>query len=342
MTIGLDGRFYTDPEVFAAELDQIFARTWVLVGHSSQVARPGQVLRAQVGDESVLVVNDGATVRALYNVCQHRGHQLITTDDPVETKVITCPYHAWTYDLDGSLLHARGEDVGPLSVPSARVESLAGFLFVNLDPHAPPLAEVAPGVEDEILDLAPDARERRLTSRRTHLIAANWKIAVENYNECYHCPNVHKAFTRSVVAPDSYRVTPDRFTIRHSARAPEGADGRYGSFFSWPASSIQCYPGHVLNTFRWIPVAVDRTLLVREWWFDTDHPNEAQRAIIDLDWDTTVAEDFDLMESVQVGVRSRGYRPGPLIVDGSGVADVHSENSIPHLHQLLRDALEDG
>ena len=107
----------------------------------------------------------------------------------------------------------------------------------------------------------------------------------------------------------------------------------------FPASSIQCYPGGVLTTFRWVPLAVDSTLLIREWWFDTDTPTDEQAEIIDLEWRTTVTEDFDLMDSVQRGMRSRGYTPGPLIERPDGIATVHSEDTVPHLHDLVRTAL---
>ncbi|MEM7321821.1 MAG: aromatic ring-hydroxylating dioxygenase subunit alpha [Actinomycetota bacterium] len=354
----LEGRYYQDPGIYAAELDRIFARTWQLVGHVSQLAEPGRIITAQLGDEGIIVANHKGELRAFYNVCQHRGHTLLPHDvtdvAPRVAKSIVCPYHVWIYDLGGRLTRARGEDVGEICIPSVRLDTMAGFLFANLDPDALSLAETLPGIEAELLALAPDAAARTLTARRTHVIGANWKLAVENYNECYHCPNVHKAFTSGVVSPASYRVTPRGNIIHHTAVGQgdkaayslgDGSDAAadYGSFFSWPVSSIQCYPGRVLNTFRWVPLAVDRTLLIREWWFDGDQgtdPTPEQNEIIDLDWKTTVAEDFDLMEEVQRGVVSRGYQPGPLIVHPSGSADVNSENAVPHLHELLMAALD--
>ena len=344
---GLDPSYYTDPEIFARELENVFAHTWQLVGHESQVGSPGQLITATVGNESVIVVNNGGVIGGFYNVCQHRGHQLVAADEATMSS-ITCPYHAWSYGLDGRLLHARGEEVGELCVPQVQVDSMSGFLFVNLDMEAPSLEETVPGVAAELAAIAPDSAERTLTWRRTHLIRANWKVAVENYNECYHCPNVHKTFTAGVVTPGSYRITPRGFTIHHTAQGPppdrsaytRQADAdEYGAFYTWPVSSIQCYPGRVLNTFRWVPLAVDQTLLIREWWFDRTEPNPEQAEVIALDWDTTVSEDFDIMDSVQRGMASRGYRPGPLIVDPSGIAGVHAENAVPHLHGLLLDAL---
>ena len=347
---GLAAGYYTDPEVFAAELERIFARSWVMVGHVSQVAEPGTVITAEVGDESVLVANDAGSLRAMYNVCQHRGHQLVTSEH-VRVDQITCPYHAWTYGLDGRLLHARGESVGDVCVPGVRLETQGGFMFVNLDAGAPPLSETASGVEQELLALAPDAAHRVLAARNTHEVRANWKIVVENYNECYHCPNVHKWFTAGVISPGSYRISMQGSVIRHTAEGPRPNDGSgvtngaadgYGSFYTWPVSSIQCYPGQVINTFRWVPLAVDRTRLIREWWFPSAELTSEQSTLITEEWANTAWEDFVIVESVQRGVSSRGYNPGPLIMDPSGDCDVHSENSVRHLQDLLLHSLGDA
>ncbi len=214
----LAGAAYTAADTFDAELDTIFGRTWQLVGHRSQVAEHGQMITATVGREPIVVANNRGVVTGFYNVCQHRGHELVAAGT-TRASAISCPYHAWVYDLSGRLVAARGADVGSICVPSVRVDYLAGFVFVNLDPDAPPLAEVAPGVEAELLALAPDAADRQLTARLTHEFAANWKVAVENYNECYHCPNVHRSFTTGVVDPATFMITPDRFVIRHAATA---------------------------------------------------------------------------------------------------------------------------
>ena len=359
---GLAGLYYTDRGIFAAEMESVFARSWVMVGHASEVAEPGTVITARVGDESVLVANDAGQLRAMFNVCQHRGHELVTSAT-ARLDRITCPYHAWTYSLDGRLLHARGEDVGDVCVPRVRLETLAGFLFVNLSAEAAGLADTAPGVQDGLLARVPDAPRRVLSARLTHEMRANWKVVVENYNECYHCPNVHKWFTSGVVAPGSYRIASGGSVIHHAAERPglppawtdAGADGDgtltgdgesagtgegYEAYFVWPVSAIQCYPGQVINTFRWVPLAVDRTLLIREWWFDTADLTEAQSRLVSDDWENTVAEDFGIVESVQRGVASRGYTPGPLIEDPSGVCGVHSENSVRHLQDLARASLD--
>ena len=116
---------------------------------------------------------------------------------------------------------------------------------------------------------------------------------------------MHRSFTTGVIDPKTFMITPRGQTIWQTAQAapaervPSEFDAeqrRYGAFFVWPVSSLQCYPGRILNTFRWVPLAVDRTLLIREWWFDDPEPNDEQRKAIELDWVTTVSEDFELME----------------------------------------------
>lgn len=354
---GIEGRWYTDPAVFESELDAVFARTWQMVGHVSQLAGHGDVLTATVGRERVVVSNDNGTIHGFHNVCAHRGHELVpegTTNLPA----IVCGYHAWSYDLAGRLVRARripAAQLGGVCVPRVQVDTMAGFVFVNCDPDAAPLEAYAPGISARLAALVPDSAQRRLTARLTHTFEANWKVAIENYNECYHCPNVHTAFTSGVVDPATFMITPQGNNVVQSAKAiaadarkyelavaegdGDGESSEYAAFFTWPVSSIQVYPGRVLNTFRWVPLAVDRTLLIREWWFDSEAPSEAQQQIIDLDWNTTVAEDFALMESVQRNMGSRGYVPGPLMIDPSGTADVHHENAVAHLQTLAMQAL---
>ena len=132
----LSGDWYTDPSIFAEELDRVFAHTWQLVGHAGQLTRAGDFLTAAIGDQGVAVIRQAdGSLHAMYNVCQHRGHELLV-GDAGSAQSITCPYHAWTYDLDGRLLFARGEQVGDLCVPAVRLEEMAGFLWVNLDDGA--------------------------------------------------------------------------------------------------------------------------------------------------------------------------------------------------------------
>ena len=183
-------------------------------------------------------------------------------------------------------------------------------------------------------------------------LKANWKIAVENYNECYHCPGVHATFSQGVVDPKSYRITAGTNCLLHSAVSqPRGKQAyeidasdengtKYRSFYLWPSFSVQIYPGGVVNSYHWFPQDVENTVVHRSWFFETAEATPEQREIIELDRVTTFQEDLSIIDSVQRGMKSRGYRPGPLVLDPSGVATTLSENTAFELKKLLLEALQ--
>jgi len=351
----LEPRYYLDPGVFEREKERVFLRTWQLAGHSSQVARPGDFFTFRVQDQSLFVVHgaDGE-LRAFYNVCQHRAHELL--EGAGNARVIACPYHAWTYETDGRLRRARGServpgfDPGRVCLTAVRVERFCGFLFVNLDPNAATMTATYPGVEERLRDLVPGIDDLALAHRTEAELEANWKIAVENYNECYHCRVVHPTFAQGVVVPDSYHVVVDGLCLRHVARSqPPGRvvyryaadrDERaleYASYFLWPATSIQVYPGRVVNTYRWQPRGVAATTVCREWFLPEGQATPEQMQLIELDERTTFHEDFSVIHAVQRGLRSRGFRPAPLVIDPAGGVD--SDHSVRALHEHLLAAL---
>ena len=161
------------------------------------VDKPGAYLVRDIFDQSVLVIRDTkGQLRAFFNVCQHRAHRLLEGEGRVGG-VITCPYHSWAYGTDGSLRSARGSeklasfDADALCLEPVRLDSILGFLFVNLDGSAPPLAEVAGPLADEVAAFSPHAAELKCAHRAEYALNANWKNSVENYSECFHCPNQH-------------------------------------------------------------------------------------------------------------------------------------------------------
>src|SRR5215213_5506722 len=203
--------WYAEPEIMSREGERIFAHAWQYVGHSGQVADVGSFLAATAGEIPVVVTRarDGA-LRAFLNVCRHRGHVLASGAGRRET--LQCPYHAWTYELDGALRAAPrsdrepGFDFGELALHEIQVDAWGPFVFVNPDADAAPLAEAlgeVPGRVGEIVDV--DALEFRFRSE--YEIDANWKIACENFLECYHCAVAHPGFAAAVdISPDAYQL----------------------------------------------------------------------------------------------------------------------------------------
>jgi phenylpropionate dioxygenase-like ring-hydroxylating dioxygenase large terminal subunit len=347
----LPARYYTDPEIHARARERIFLRSWQYVCHSASAPETGDYYAFTLLDQDLFVTRgrDGL-LRCFYNVCQHRGHSLV--EGCGRARVLVCPYHAWSYELDGRLRAAPGSkdvagfDKSRICLTEVRLEVFLGFVFVNLDPQAEPMATCFAGVADAVTALCPDIEDRVFAHEHSAREYCNWLVAVENYNECYHCGHVHKAFSSGVVDPESYDIQPFGAgrVLRHTAR-PAAGNGKwydtsgsdYGSFYLFPTFSLQIYPGGVVNTYYWRPLSHDDTQVHRGWFSRDGCVGDQLQSVIDLDRDTTFAEDLLLVKNVQRGLGSRGYRPGPLVI--SPACGINSEHSIAALHGWVREAL---
>ena len=333
----LPAEFYVDPQYFSREMEQLFARMWVAAGRAEQVAVPGQFFVRDLLGERIIVTRSHSGVVAFYNVCRHRGTRLCTEESGIFGGSIQCPYHAWTYDLDGRLIgaphmddvpHFRKEDY-PLHRVGADVWD--GHLFVNLDPGRAPLL-------DQLGELPQKFRpwrmeELRLGHRATYDVRANWKLIVQNYNECLHCPNLHPALNRlsHYLSGENEPIRPTYMGGRMDLRPgidTLSMDGRctraclpdltaedrrrvyYYAIF--PNMLLSLHPDYMLVHTLW-PLAPDRTINICEWHF---HPAELEREGFDPAdavefWDMTNRQDWYVCELSQAGIRSRAYAPGP-------------------------------
>lgn len=331
----LPGHFYYEPAIFAHEMEAIFYRTWQLAGHVGQLAEAGDYITCEVGDESLVVLRDrGGGLRAFYNVCQHRAHRLLEGEGRLKS-VITCPYHAWCYGLDGALRAARnseqvaGFDKTQLSLRPVRVEALCGFVYVNLDPDAPALGEGLRDFEREFLSFDPRPERLLRAYRKVIDVRANWKNVIENYAECYHCPNAHRSLATAALDMQSYRIQVHEAYHVHSSgncgadqgygfsadEGPRGGD--FASWLVWPNVVFEYYPGGKLTLFHNKPVGPERTLQVIEWYLPQAEPSAMEQEVIDF-VDVVRQEDIPIVESVQRGLHSRGYGQGRFMVDAEG------------------------
>lgn len=189
--------FYTDPDIFAADRDAIFARDWLLAGLVSEIPGPGDYLIFDILHDSIIICRDDAgDIRAFANVCRHRGSR-ICLETRGTARRFTCPYHAWSYNLDGTLFHARllDADPGDLSLHRVRCEVLVGLIYISLSDTPPDFAPLRTAMTPV---LAPfDLAQTKIAHRESYTVRANWKLLVENYNECYHCASAHPEFSRS-------------------------------------------------------------------------------------------------------------------------------------------------
>ena len=197
----LPQRYFIAQDIFLQEQDRIFSRQWLCVGHQDQIPRPGEFFVQDAAGESLIILRDReGEPRAFYNVCRHRGTRLCEEKMGVLRETIRCPYHAWTYALDGSLAGAphmdkvEGFDKADHSLHSVRLALWEGFLFVNFADQAAPLQAVFAPLANKFKHWnLPNLRSAR---RIAYDVRANWKLIFENYSECYHCPLVHPALSK--------------------------------------------------------------------------------------------------------------------------------------------------
>ncbi len=299
--------WYSDPDVFRAERDRIFRSAWHYVGHAGRLPEAPSYFACETGGIPAVVTRDGdGELRAFLNVCRHRGTVVAAGEGRRET--LQCPYHAWTYGLDGRLRSAPRSaegDVADVALVSLRLESWGPFLFVNADPAAPPLALD--------LELPLDPVALVFHRRIDYSLGANWKIAVENYLECYHCPVAHPGFCRLVdVDPDAYELAAEGDVWSQYGRAREG-DGRCVFHLVWPGLKVNVYPGFAnLSIGPVWPETPDRTVGFLDYFFGADVDEQAASELIEID-DQVGGEDAALVESVQRGVRSGLVEGGRLL-----------------------------
>ena len=354
-TLSLEAQYYTDPEVFKLETNGVLARTWQFAGHASQLQETGDYFTFEMAGESLFCIKgrDGE-IRTFYNVCQHRAHQLVSGQG--QTRVVVCPYHAWTYELTGELRAGpnikvvKGFDKSSICLTSVRTEVFLGFIFVNLDNDAKPMDDWFPNVRTELESYIPHWDTLAPLEWVEIPENCNWKVSVENYSECYHCTLNHPTFSTGVVRPETYDIQPQGYCLRHTTECNSmdamtydinsGFDknDEYSSWFLWPMFSFQVYPGNLLNTYHWRAMDADHVVVWRGWYSVGGAENDIVRQMAIQDRETTVAEDIGLVESVQRGLKSRGYVPGPLVVDPK--CGVNSEHSILTLQRWMKEAVD--
>jgi phenylpropionate dioxygenase-like ring-hydroxylating dioxygenase large terminal subunit len=305
--------WYTDGAQLGAERERIFRTAWHYVGHLGRVPEPSSYFASTTGGIPVVVVRDrDGELRAFLNVCRHRGAEVASGEGRRES--LQCPYHAWTYGLGGALLAAPRADREPgfdpagLALVPLRLEAWGPFLFVNATEDATPIADMLGSL---VLSVDPAALVFR--ERVDYALDANWKIAVENYLECYHCPVAHPGFSRLVdVDPDSYVLEGDGPVWSQYGRAREG-EGGCEFHLVWPALKLNVYPGLAnLSIGPVWPESPGRTVGFLDYFFGPDVDEVAARELLAFD-DQVGREDAALVESVQRGVRAGLVERGRLL-----------------------------
>ena len=311
--------WYSDEDVLRRERARIFSRSWQYAGRADQVAEPGSFLATDAGGVPILVTRDKAgELRAFINVCRHRG--AVLTEGCGERATIQCHYHAWTYELDGSLHTAPRSDREPefdkseLSLLPASVGVWGPFLFVNPDAAALPLTEHL-GELPTILGRDIELDSLLFRSRVKFGAAANWKVVTENFLECYHCPTAHPGFSDEVdVHPDRYLLEPHPTFSAQFCKAK--TTGEHGQFhLLYPNTGINVFPGPSnLSIGPIVPDGPNRTERYLDYFFAPDVDEEWRREFFAFD-DQVGREDQVLVESVHRGMASGALEQGRLLLN---------------------------
>ena len=332
----LPQRYFISPQIFAQEVQKIFATNWVLVGHQGQLAKAGDYFLAEVAGESVIIAKDQrSTIRAFYNVCRHRGARLCEEQDG-HAAAIQCAYHAWTYALDGRLIGAPHMEETPgfnkadYPLKLARLGLWEGFIFLNLDDASVSLEKWFEPLGEKFSPW--NLAALRSAKRIEYDVQANWKLIFQNYSECYHCLGVHPELSK--ISPyDSaendltegpflggfMRIANDKSLTKsgNACALPVGTfddqDFRFVFYYSiFPNTLLSLHPDYVM-VHQLQPQSPERTVIYCEWLF---HPEAFKRTDFDPDdavefWDVVNQQDWHVCELSQQGISSRAYEPGP-------------------------------
>lgn len=341
--------WYSDPAVLRLEQERIFRSSWQYAAHTGEVPEPGSFVSTRAGHIPVVVVrNHDSALRAYVNVCRHRGHLLC--DGAGKRETLQCPYHAWTYDLDGSLRTAPRAEAEPgfdrdtLGLVPVQADTWGPFVFVNPDLDAPPLAEQLGELPALVAGGGVNVNAIGFHRRAAAEYDANWKVCAENYLECYHCAVAHPSFSKAIdVTPDAYSLEEHPTFSSQYGPAKNGGGGVYdasgdvgqGQFhYLFPNMTINVMPGRGnISIGPIVPLAAERTHRFLDYFFA---PGTDEAWIADyLELDTQVGkEDRTLVERVQEGMRSGMIAEGALMPV--------SERLIAHFERFVVDALGTG
>ncbi len=316
---------FTDPALFDRELRELLSCRWLCVGHQAGF-EPGEVRRVDIGVHSLLLSRAGdGQLRAFRNVCRHRGTRLVGAPN-CSGPLMVCPYHGWSYELDGTLRAAPGmEEVACFERADHPLREVAldtwnGLVFVNIDGPAANRGESF----DDFPAIGPELADLRLAGRETYEVNANWKLLGDNYNECYHCAGAHRRLHQLTgPAPDNSRQAsgggftggPMMLRPGHNTMSTSGSTSRR-PLAGWPAQDdglvhyyhlfpnlfLSLVPDYVMLHLL-TPLSVDRVAVETQWLFQAE---ETERADFDPTevisfWDETNKQDWELCEAAQLG-----------------------------------------
>lgn len=344
--------WYFDPDHYRRELGAIWYKQWICVGHEQDLGRSGDYFTSEIGDQGIIVTRSDDGLRAFHNTCRHRGSQICTSESGrFRNGRIICPYHTWTYSLEGDLLATPHRldtgsfDAANYSLYAVNIDTWRGFIFVNLAEVPETTLPDQLGAEADMVRNWP-LENMRLVHRTSKTIDSNWKIYWENYSECYHCPRVHPSLCR--VMPAYKLGTFDSQTIPEWTAADDGdaetwtPDGKSTlpaigglseaelntvvTFASFMGSMYVAAHRDYLRTVRLMPRGPEKVELIIDWLLPEDHADISEnelRRIVDFPTQV-IAEDGEMCELNQKGLRSLRHDRGVLVEQEYDLYDFHN------------------
>lgn len=328
----LPAHWYYDEEIFSLEKSKIFHRNWWYVGAVNKLSEPGQFITATVVDQDVFIIRDNdGQLRGFYNVCRHRAHRLVSMSGKCRGNLV-CPYHGWTYSLDGAFVGARGidnmknfdpKDFGLVAV---RIETMIGLVFVNLDNDAPRLNDLSSAMLQDMRRHCPNLDNLKLAKTFELETAANWKTLVDNDLESYHAAIAHRSLM-GLLDYSSFEVWEDRYTTCHAMTNASSANDAYSVeendpvkraiyTWLWPNTAFFIAPGRSnLGVFQMIPTSPETSRQHWDFYFESDDLTVNENSYLDWTIDTLIPEDTVLYENVQRGLRSNAYSSGRFVIN---------------------------
>lgn len=333
----LAARFYTGASSHDLDKRAVFARSWQLLAHASQLAHIGDHVVGEIAGVPLLLVRgDDGELRALHNVCRHRAGPLALCDGRGARR-LRCHYHGWTYALDGQLLSApemdgaEGFEIDATRLPRAHVKVWRGLVFATLDDDAPPPDQLFDGMDSRLGKQS--IEQYACLAHESYEVNCNWKTYLDNYLEGYHVPHIHPELNR-MLDYRSYVVETSRWhSLQHSPL--ESGENLYGTgealyWFVWPNTMLNVMPGR-MQTNRVVPLGPERCRIDFDYYYPEGDSNahlrhEQDRVFSDL----VQRQDIEICEIVQTGLASGSYAAGRL--------NPLRENGVHHFHELLREA----
>jgi carnitine monooxygenase subunit len=341
----LSAAHYWDKDIWRFEREHIFFKEWHYVGHASQLQKPGDYLTTWIADASVLLVKGkDLKVRAFWNVCQHRGHPLVVEGSKgAFSSLIVCPYHAWSFSMQGDLKVARGSDDSQSFNPADfRLKELAlveshGFYFANANLQPKAIQQQLDTIFKQTAEVVGPLDNLVCYGAVQFEMRANWKVYIDNSLECNHCGPAHKTFCTQVDMKNyRSRVEEGWLSQRGPALDSRGKSSaaEYLSWYLWPTSQAS-----ILSSDKFFIIATLQVLEV-EHFINIEHvfgprdasEQEVSQAIHEAGSNITLLEDVKLCENVQRGLHSPGYRRGRYVVNEG---EHFSEHLVHHFHKLL-------